>query len=231
MMKKYLRYFFALVALPSITLTACKKGDNQKLDGDNDPISDFMSTKEGSWWMYGSNEGSVTIRRATGKDSLMLERIYNYYETTDTNSQYITPEYFGKNKDNFLMLVDMDLNGNKQNYLNVVVQKENPQVGDSWSNTGSLSYAGMPFDLLTEGEIKSTGGTMVLNGTTYTEVTEIENKLKFKPKLHPIYAKCGTARMWFAKGIGIIKSDFDISVGSLYTRKYNDSLLSYHIVP
>lgn len=231
MMKKYILYFVALVALPCITLTACKKGDNEKLDGDNDPISDFMSTKEGSWWMYGSNEGTVTIRRATGKDSTMLERVYNYYETTDTASQYVNPEYFGKNQDKFLMLVDMDLNGNKQNYINVVVQKDNPTVGDSWSNTGSLTYAGMPFDLLTEGEIKSIGGTMVLNGATYTEVTEIENQLKFKPKLHPVYAKCGTARMWFAKGIGIIKSDFDISIGSLYSRQYTDSLLSYHLVP
>ncbi len=158
-----------------MTLTACKKGDNQKLDGDNDPVSDFMSTKDGSWWMYGSNEGTITIRRATGRDSVMLGRVYNYYEMTDTTaqSQYVTPEYFGKNQDNFLMLVDMDLNGNKQNYLNVVVQKDNPQVGTTWSNTGSLSYGGMPFDLLTEGEIKATGGTMVLNGTTYTDVTEI----------------------------------------------------------
>lgn len=230
-MRKYILHFTALSVFACTSLIACKKGDNQKLDGDNDPVSDFMSTKAESWWMYGSNEGTVTIRRATGKDSTMLGRIYNYYETTDTTSQYVTPEYFGKNQDKFLMLVDMDLNGNRQNYMNVVVQKDNPQVDDSWSNTGSLSYGGMPFDLLTEGKVKSTGGTMTMNGITYTEVTQIENALKFKPKLTPIYVKCGTATMWFAKGIGIIRSDFDISIGSLYSRKYNDSLLSYHIAP
>lgn len=230
-MRKYILPVATLSLLAAMSLTACKKGDNQKLDGDNNPVSDFMSTRADSWWMYGSNEGTVTIRRATGKDSTMLGRIYNYYETTDTTSQYITPEYFGKNQDKFLMLVDMDLNGNKQNYMNVVVQKENPAVGETWSNTGSLSYGGFPFDLLTEGEVKATGGTMVLNGITYTDVTEIENALKFKPKLTPIYAKAGKARMWFAKGIGIIRSDFDISIGSLYSRKYNDSLLSYHIEP
>ncbi len=210
-------------------LAACKKGDNEKLGGDNVPITGFMSTKPGSYWTYGSNEGSVTIRRATGLDSIKEGRTYSYFETTDTTSHYITPEYFGKNGDLYVMLIDM--NGKQEDYFTVVVQKDSAQVGDNWSNTGSITYGGMKFNLLTEGEVVSVGGTLTINGNTFKEVVEIRNKLKGKPVTLPAYVDCGTATMWFAKGIGIIKSDFNISIAGAYKRQYRDSLIDYHIEP
>lgn len=217
------------VLVSALLFAACKKGDNEKLTGENETVAEFMSTKEGSWWTYGSNEGTVTTRRATGRDSFKMERTYNYYETTDTNSKYVTPEYFGKNGTSYLMLVDLD--GTHTKYMNVVVQKENALTGEKWENTGSISYSGIKFDLLTKGEVMSTGGSMVINGTTYTNVTQIKSDLKAKIFGTPVYSDCGDATMWFSKGVGIIKSDFNISISSFYSRKYTDSLLSYHIEP
>lgn len=216
-----------------MVLPACKKGDNQKLLDENEPVSSIMSTKAGSWWLYGSNESIVTRRVATGRDSFMLERNYDYYETTDTTTGHITPEYFGKNGNNYIMLVDLD--GSESDYINVIVQKEDPQVGDEWSNTANKTYSGIPFNVLTEGKIVSTGGVMTINGTTYTDVTEAKNTLKVKPALALSYINCGSIVMWFSKGVGVIKTDFDIKIDiafiTAYSRHYTDSLLSYHIEP
>lgn len=219
-----------LLALTVVLFGACKKGDNEKLEQENTPDAAFMSTREGSWWLYGSNEGDIVKRKATGRDSLKEGRTYNYYEAQDTVSQHITPEYFARNGDLFLTLIDLD--GSQSNYINAVVQKDNPQLGDTWSNTGSISYSGMQFDLLTEGEITGVGQTMHLNGHTYDNVVEVTNKLKARVSMPPTpYTNCGTARMWFRKGIGVLKSDFDIAILSFYSRHYTDSLLDYHIEP
>lgn len=224
-----------LVMATGIVFFSCKKGDNQKLLGENEPVTGIMSTKSGSWWLYGSNEAIVTRRVATGRDSFKLERTYDYYETTDTTTGHITPEYFGKNGDNYIMLVDLD--GSETEYINVIVQKENPKAGDKWSNTADKKFSGIPFKILTEGKIVSTGGTMVINDNTFTDVTEVENALKVKLAPEPDfkYTDCGKIRMWFAKGVGIVKSDFDISIKlafvKAYSRHYTDSLVAYHIEP
>ncbi len=211
----------------SLVLFSCKKGDNKKLEPDNKTVADYMSTKQGSWWMYGSNDGTITKRIATGRDSFKLGRVYNYYETRDTVSLYVTPEYFAKNGDKLILLLDMD--GNQTDYMEVVVQKDNPQVGDTWSNTGNITYSGLPFNLLTEGEVTSTTSTITLAGQTFTDVVETINHLKAKPALAPSYVNCGTVKMWFKKGVGILKSDYDISVSSFYDKQYKDSLIGYHI--
>jgi|GEM_PF-497441 hypothetical protein len=220
-----------VVLLAGLLFTACKKeGDNKKLGDENEPVSDFMSTKAGSWWQYGSTRSSSLVRRATGVDSFKESRMYSYYETTDEESQYVTPEYFGKNEDKYIMLADLD--GSATNYITVVVNKDNAQVGDQWENTGEITYSGIKFDLRTKGEVVGAGGSMSINGVTYTDVTEIKNNLEAKIALTPVYTKCGTATMWFARGIGIIKTDFDIRIANgLFEEKYVDSLIQYHIEP
>lgn len=226
---KHLKIAIVLTVALSELFFSCKKGANEILDDNNDPVTDYMSTKQGSWWLYAANDGTVTRRVSKGIDSVKLGRVYNYYETTDTVSQHITPEYFGKNAGMFLMLVDLD--GSETNYMNVVVQKDNPQVGDTWSNTGDITYSGLTFDLLAEGEVMAIGGVMTINGHTYTDVVEIKNKLKAKQTLQPFYTNCGTVKMWFKRGIGILKADYDISIASFFSKQYTDSLLDYHIVP
>lgn len=214
-------------------LWACKKGDNQKLEGPNESIAELMSANEGSYWVYGSNEGSVTVRYSTGRDTVMLDNSYDYYEKTDTTTGFVTPEFFGKNGDYFLMLVDMD--GSMTDYMNVIVNKSGAKAGDTWTNTADKTYASIPFKLKTEGKIISTGGTYTINGTTYNHVTVAENKLGVKVTGQPVYTNCGSIKMWFAAGVGNIKSEFDLNIKvltiSLYSRYYTDSLLEYHIVP
>ena len=223
-MKKYL-----FLSLCVVSLFSCKKGDNQKLEANNTPITDYMSTKQGSWWMYGSQNGDITIRRATGRDSFMLDREYNYYETTDTGSNYVTPEYFGKNGDKFLMLVDLD--GSMSKYMAVVVSKDSAQVGDEFSNTANMTYSAIPLNLLTEGDVVSTNESMTINNHTYDNLVKVKNALKAKPVISPSYINCGSVTMWIKPGLGIVRAEFDIHISSFYSRQYTDSLIDYHIEP
>jgi hypothetical protein len=219
----------AVAAATSVVLFSCKKGDNEKLEENNTPVTDYMSTKQGSWWLYGSNDGTVTRRVATGRDSLKEGKMYNYYENTDTATQYFKAEYFGKNGDKFLTLADLD--GTGTYYMTVVVHKDNAVLGDTWENTGSITYQGMSFSLLAEGEVTGVNQTMTINGHTYTDVVEVNNKLKAKPSISPAYTNCGTAKAWFKKGVGIIKADYDIHILTFVNKQYTDSLLDYYFVP
>jgi len=214
-----------------MVFTACRKhGDNEDLKDKNDPVSDYMSTKKGSWWLYASADGTVLKRRATGRDSMKMDLVFNYYESTDTNSGHVTPEYFGKNGDKYIMLIDID--GSETNYMPAVIQKDNAKVGDTWDNTGTIKYGALgKIDLLTQGEVMSVNGTMTINGHIYTHVTEIDNKLKAKPAANPAYIKCGTAKMWFSKGVGVIKSEFNINIMGIIKKEYKDSIVDYYIEP
>src|SRR5690606_6614623 len=204
-----------------------KPGDNEKLKDENEPVGDFLPSSEGSYWLYASNEGNVNRRVATGRDSVYNGKSYDYFENTDTTTEFVTPEYFGKNGEFYLMLLDLD--GSQQNYLDLIVMKDNPKVGDEWTNTGSINYSGLGFDLKTEGEILSVGGTEVINGVTYTDVITTKNVLKGKPAATPSYINCGSVQMSFVKGIGVIKTTIDIEILSFYNRYYSDSLLEYQI--
>jgi len=222
--------FITIVLILSLIFSACKKikGDNENIKDPNQTVSGYMSTVEGSWWLYASRDGVVIKRNATGLDSVKMGFVYNYYETVDTNTQALTPEYFAKNGDKYTMLIDMD--GTKTNYIMAIVQKDNANVGDTWKNTKSLTYSGIPVDILIEGEVTGLNQTITINNHTFTNVTEVKNILKAKPSFLP-YAKCGEVKMWFSKGVGVIKTDFDLNIMGLYTRKYVDSLIDYNIIP
>ncbi|MFT4062605.1 MAG: hypothetical protein QM642_09650 [Edaphocola sp.] len=220
--------FLAASAATLLFAAACTKdGDNKNLDDDNDSVEDYMSTTAGSWWLYGSTDGSITRRVATGKDSLKLNREYNYYENTDTVTLYFKPEYFAKNGSYFLTLVDLD--GSATNYMEVIVSKDSAVQGDEFTNTGDITYSGVPIDLKAEGTVTATGLTMTIGSHTYTDVMQITNALKAKLSVSPIWTDCGTTTAWFKRGVGIIKTNYDVHILTFFNQNYTDSLLDYHI--
>ncbi|XZF13711.1 hypothetical protein ACTHGU_18170 [Chitinophagaceae bacterium MMS25-I14] len=211
--------------------TACRKkvGDNVNLNPSNQTANDYMPTTAGSWWLYGAVDGTVIKRHATGKDSVKNGLLFSYYESVDTNSGYITPEYFGKNGDMYDMLIDLD--GGQTNYMTIIVQRDSLYTGQSWDNTGSISYSGINFDLLAESHVVSLNGTYASNGKTYNNVVFITNNLKAKPSIAPLYSNCGTIDMWFVKGVGIVKEKMNVSIAGQFSKYYEDSLLDYSVAP
>lgn len=221
-----------IVGLAIITslLFACKKKDglNQNLDPNKQENSNYMSTKKGSWWLFGARNGDITKRMATGKDSLKNGLLFSYFEKQDTNTKFVTPEYFGKNGNRYLSLYDFD--GAQTNYATLVFLLDSAVAGTQWNNTQDYNYLGMKVNLLIESNVDFTGGTLTLGTKTYKEVTKVHNKLKGKPSTLPTYFDAGTIDIWFAKGIGVIMEDVNVSILTLGI-KHTDSLLDYHIEP
>lgn len=233
-----MKRIFSIVIISLVSLSACKKktGDNEKLDpNDNVTIGDYMPTTVGTWWKFrGNNDGTATTvtRIATGRDSTINNFNYDYFESTDSSSQWVTPEYFAKNGDKYISLIDLD--GSRTSYINAVVYKEAAGVGDSWLNTHQMSYGSFNVDVEIRGEVTAVNVTENLNGVDYTNVQKSTNDLYIKNLIATagLWLKVGTIKMSFKPGVGIIKTDVDINVlAGLYKLKYYDELVEYHIEP
>jgi len=223
---KFNRSLF-LAAVLLLIMASCKKqGINQNLDPNNQKPYDFMSTKSGSYWRYGSREGVPYTRYARNMDTVKNGLKYSYYEQQEDTVGGFTPEYFGKNGPLYITLIDLD--GNKDNYMEYVFWKEDAVQGDSWTNTGSASYPGLGnVSLLTSSNETEAGITMKIDTATYTNVVHVHSDIKGGA----FNFKVGTLDFWFVKNLGVIREEAHINVLNAYKLDHTDSLISYHIVP
>jgi len=228
--KQILTYLLSCTVL----LVACKKeiGENQKLDPKDQRKYDLMTNEIGSWWLYGGSDSSVSIRSATGRDSTVKSLFFSYYERIDTTSAMkdIIPEFFGKNKNSYVTLIDID--GKYEQFVTVIFFKDSVGPGESWVNTDKYKYASMnlTFDIKVESKLVDTGGVMTINGHTYTGIMRVYNNLTGKPNFSTNFTPVGTLEVWFVKGVGIIKQDLNVDILGQLKKTYRDSLLDYHLV-
>lgn len=222
-----------LVILCAITMVSCtkKKGENQGLTNDNYKPFDLMPRNKGSWWLYAANDGAVFYRYGTGKDSTVAGLTYSYYYRIDTTSldRLQTPEYFGKNGDKYISLIDVD--GGQKDYITYVILKDTSYVGQSWTNTEDKKIQGWNLNMLIESDIRSITDELTYNGKTYDSVIYVFNTLKAKSVVMPAYVNCGKLEVWFKKGVGIIREKGDINLINLVSKNYEDWILDYHFVP
>ena len=216
---------FALVAIVMCFSSCRKTGVNQGLDPNDQKPYDFMSTKNGSYWHYGSREGISYKRFARERDSMKKGLKYSYYERQeDTGAGHLTPEYFGKNGKYYVTLLDLD--GSQENYLEYVFWMEGAKKDDTWQNTGSVYYAGVGnVNLYTNSKETEENTTMVSGGQTYTGVVQVHSDLRTVT----LNSKIGTLDMWFVKDIGVIRQEAHINIYGAYTYDHTDSLTDYHI--
>lgn len=207
-------------------LSSCKKeGVNQGLDSNNQKKYDFMSTKGGSYWHYGSREGVRYKRFAREKDTVKNGLTYSYYERQeDTGSGHLTPEYFGKNGQYYITLLDLD--GNETNYLEYVFWKEGAKKGDSWQNTGSVNHPSVgSVNLYTTSSEIEDNTSLLLGAQTYTGVVHVHSDIRTVT----LNTKIGTMDMWFVKDIGVLREEAHINILGAYKYDHIDSLIGYHI--
>jgi hypothetical protein len=215
--------------------SACtkKNGENQGLLQENQLPFNLFSTKQGSWWIYGSKDGTVFTRYASGRDSFVNGLQYSYFYRIDSSSKFNTPEFFGKNLNRYLTLIDLD--GSLKTFITFVFLKEDPVKNMGWKNTESKKIQGWNVDMLIESSIVRTDGTLIHEGHVFNNVIEVSSQLKAKLKLAPEYTDCGDLRTWFVKDVGIIKEVGDITIRvagiTMLKKEYDDSLMSYHIEP
>lgn len=229
-MMRFATPFKVCIVFALCYLTACNKetGENQNLDPSKQEANDYMSTKAGSWWMYGTADSVVYKRLATGRDSVKDGYKYSYYISIDTTAADLDtiPEYYGKNENRYVRLFDID--GNEMNYVKAILLKDSARTGDTWLNTETYQSA---YDITTESKVTGTGQTHTINGKTYTNVIEVHNDIKGKVSSSPVEFNVGTIDVWFCKGVGLVKQYVDIDIFTFVSLHHKDSLLDYHIEP
>lgn len=225
-MKKIVLPVIGIFLLVLTVFSACKKtGVNQNLDPNNQKEVDFMSTKPGSYWRYGTADGEHYSRYATDKDSVVNGLNYSYYERKDDTTGSISSEFFGKNGIYHLTLVDMDVDGGGS-YLEYAFWKDSANKGDSWNNVGSFNTPVVKnIQVLLESYQTDDHLTMSWGGNTFTDVVHVHSDAKATG----LNMKIGTIDIWFVKGIGVIREEAHIDVSGFYSKDFTDSLLSYHV--
>lgn len=218
----------------SLIFASCSKkteGTNQNLDPDkNTTVTEYMSTNPESWWQFRMEENNTvkeTTRRPTGNKATIDGFEYDLYHSIDSSTMYITNEYFAKNENYYLTLIDLD--GSQSNYVKAIVYKDDGKLGDTWTSTHQMPYSGMNIDIEITSTISGINETKQLHGKSYDSVFVTSSTLRAKSGLIP-WTNCGTVEMWFRRGIGILKTDFNISILSLYNRQTKVELLNYQIV-
>jgi hypothetical protein len=208
-----------------------KNGENQGIVESNYRPFDLMTTKSGSWWLYAAADGAVFYRYATGTEAKVDGITYSYFyriDTTSSDRDHI-PEYYGKNLDRYISLVDVD--GSQTSYIRYIILKDSWFVGQKWTNTESQKIQGWNLDMVIESEVKSTNDSLTYNGNTYYDVVHVYNDLKAKSVVMPAYVNCGKLEVWFKKGVGIIREKGDFNIVGLVSKTYEDWILDYHIEP
>lgn len=203
---------------------SCKKeGVNQNLDPKNQTQVDFMPTKAGSYWKYGSRDGVNYTRYARGRDTVRNGKTFSYYERQDAGGNLL-PEYFGKNSGYYVMLVDLD--GSKSNYLEYVFWKDSSRLNDQWNNTGEVSEPTFgKIAVLIESKEVENGLTMSWGGNTYENVVHVHSD----GKVTALNLKVATFDFWFVRGMGVVRQETNIDIAGLYKISHTDSLIDHHI--
>ncbi len=225
-----------LLLLTALLFTACKKpsGVNQNLNNNNTQTLDLMSTKNGSWWLYISNAPGVFYRYATGKDSFKENLTFNYYYRYDTTSAFKTqyPDYFTKNSNKYLTLIDVD--GTETTYLTYVILEDSSYVGQNWDNTETKTLSGYNADIWIHSNVDSVYETVNFYNNTYDSVIYVHSDVNVRPSgltPTPPYVSAGTLDVWFKRGLGIVHEKGNINVAGVITKNYEDWLINHYIAP
>ncbi len=216
---------FVTVALFAV---GCKKeGVNENLDPNAQTNYDFMSTKAGSYWHYGSQQVVAYKRFARNRDTVKNGLKYSYYERQeDTGAGSLSPEYFGKNGNKYITLIDLD--GSETTYLESVFWIDGSKQGDKWQNTGIVNYPGFgDVKVYTSSDVSETGVTMKSGNETFHDVIHVHSDLRTVT----LNTRVGTLDMWILRDVGVIKQEAHINILGFYTVDRTDTLTDYHIEP
>ena len=85
------------------------------------------------------------------------------------------------------------------------------------------------IDVKIESKVTGVYETRTIGNTTYDSVFVTKSTFEGKTALIPTWVPCGTIEMWFKKGVGVIKTNFNISILSFISKKTVVELIDYHI--
>lgn len=214
-----------LTSLGIVLFSSC---DPKEIDPTNEGIGELLPINVNNWWLYEASDSTIFKRYYTGRDTVIDNFNYNYFEQVNTESGTIVKEFYGKFEGNYYTLIKIDDAGNA--YVKAQVLNGDPKVNDSWENTATINYSGLTFYAKTSCKITSITETAVVNGETLDNIIVSETKLyaRFSPLDN--WVDCGTMIMKFKRGKGIIGEDYDFHVPNFVDKTYSNHLIDYHLV-
>jgi len=190
MRKLYLLFIWFVVAG---ALASCDKEDNP--NPITTPVQDYLPTANGSTWSYGGI-APYTLS-VTGETKVLNGK--NYHELQWQQGLTAYNVYVAKEEDVYTAIGLVSGMGN----LEIAILKENTPVGGSWKQTGSFN--GIDYNMLLT--IVEKAPTKTIGNKTYDNVVNV--KIETSYSYAGLYSATKfTTNYYFAKGVGIILTDF-----------------------
>ncbi len=197
---------FALCTMAIFTVS-CKKDDPAP---PVDPgATKFMTLTAGASWNYETIDNllsstSTFTRTSTNRDSTINGKSYHVFTNSNGNS-----DYYAISGNDYLNYASLTAPLDPVEFLYL---KDNVAVGGNWSQSVPVSVPGLPFPLTATvtNTVLEKGGSLVVNGTTYTNVIKVKTDISVAGI--PASAISTNINSYFAPKFGQIKSDAQIDI-------------------
>ena len=212
------KLFAALTAL-TVVFAACKK-DNNNDNNNGGTTEDYQPTSAGSTWQYNSTTGSYTeTAAASSRDSTIDGEKYVAFDNSNGGTRYVNKNNGVYKSYSYFQQIQKDL---KLTYL------KDADAGTTWQDVVNYSYNGIDIPITFSYTIASRDRDTVVNNKTYNNVIVVDTKVSASSLLVGGDGTIGTARRYYAKGVGAISSTLNFNALGI-TASDTTYLVSYNI--
>lgn len=206
----------SLVFFTALTVVSCQKEINPLEEEENNtggpgtetPVSEsYLPHSKGSSWTYQDSALAdlKTTMVATDETKTVNGITYHRYEITEGIDE--GEIFYGKLKNDYYLLLQAGELVGVNAEINMLILNDKEGVGYSWTKDAG-SVGGLPARI--KGSIKEKGSTHTWQGTTYRNLIYTVVDLEYN--MLGSWTSVGTYHFYFAKGIGLVKSNNELSL-------------------
>jgi hypothetical protein len=218
-LSRLLKSTVVLVAVSA--LVSCQKEINPLEEENNEPGTEvpvpagnsYMPYTKGSTWTYQDSAVTnfKTILIASDVSKTLAGISYKEYAVVEGINDL--PIYYGKVKNDYYMLLEAGAANGATFDINMLFLNDKEAVGYTWTKDAGTANG---FPARIKGKIAAKGITKTWVGKTYKDIIHTVVDLEYN--LLGNWMSMGTYQFYCAKGIGLVKTDYGLSMlGQSYT--------------
>jgi hypothetical protein len=219
-LSRFLKTSFLLMAVGA--LVSCQKEinpleeENNNEPGTGAPVptgSSYMPYSKGSSWTYQDSAVTnfKTVMVATDVSKTIAGISYKQYDVVEGIND--VPVYYGNIKNDYYMLLEAGAANGATIDINMLFLNDKESVGYTWTKDAGTANG---FPARIKGKISAKGITKTWVGKTYKDIIHTSVDLEYN--LMGNWMPMGTYQFYCAKGIGLVKTDYSLSMlGQTYT--------------
>ena len=180
--------------------------------GSNPVSSDYLPMTQGTWWSYDDGTGDTTKTVISGTKSLIgktFQQFVNSYEGfPDTDTSFYRKDDASKTYYLFEDLSDLTVVTLANPQVEVPFLKDVLTTNTTWNTDFSATFTatGTPVTLRVKFTCINANATLTnINGNNFTNVYHIRSELQYGTA--PMFTTFETVNLYYAKGVGLVKSD------------------------